>query len=629
MVLFVLYSVVMNRNAKRFPVPLVLTFLVVLTILTVSRVAYRAQKKFADAMVDQTQQQLSTIAVTTAGRLEAFVADHSKSLQSIARNMLSSRVYNSQTLRQTCESGPCRLEGFFDLHSEELISLMLLDEKGVVLFCSPKGHDASEAVGKNISDRPGVAAVLEQHKSYITKPFYDKAGQLALSILEPVNLEAPHARFAGIIERVISIDTLSERFLEPVRFGKNGRAWMFNQEETILSHPNKDVVGLSVSDLIRNMHAQGGHAFDDEALHKHIANDHNHLIKVKQEISGIGASVNYRTGEEEIVAYSRVSIGDERWNLIVSLPLQEISGPINEHAKGLLWLTFWVVVVSAIGAVAFSKSQRRRAQLEAEAKYLKDIAQSANAVRESEQRARELERMVLTKQKMESLGHVAAGIAHEIRNPLSGVNVYLHMLMKVLSNANENSPELLGKCQDYVSQSLSGSRKIELVIKRVMDFSKPSRPILGLVNINTALEDAIELSMVSLKKAGIVLEAHLAHDLLACYADGNMIEQVVLNLINNAAQAMQLLDGPKRIEISSAVTNGSIAIKVSDSGPGVPEHYRDKIFDPFFTTKSDSSGIGLAICHRIVTDHGGSIRVGTSKWGGAEFSIELPHSEHR
>jgi PAS domain S-box-containing protein len=234
-------------------------------------------------------------------------------------------------------------------------------------------------------------------------------------------------------------------------------------------------------------------------------------------------------------------------------------------------------------------------------------------------RAKETERLLRIQDKMTSLGHVATGIAHEIRNPLSGINIYLSTLdrMHEQSEGLEKTSEILKKIQ-------SASEKIESVIKRVMDFSKPSEPEFAMTNINKPIEEAIELASVALRKSGVAITKALAADLPLCNADPHMIEQVILNLITNAAEAMKNFEAEKKIRISSSAENGLIRVTVADSGPGVPEKERGKIFDPFFTTKNGSPGIGLSISHRIIADHGGTMRVFTSKWGGAEFMIEIP-----
>ncbi len=234
-------------------------------------------------------------------------------------------------------------------------------------------------------------------------------------------------------------------------------------------------------------------------------------------------------------------------------------------------------------------------------------------------RARKLERMVSMEDKMVSLGRVAAGLAHEIRNPLSGINIYLTMLKKIL-----DSGEGSHKIPDIIANMQEASLRIDAVIRRIMDFSKPGEPRFILCDIREPMEDAVRLAAVTLRKAGIALESHLAPDKGICRLDPHMIEQVLLNLITNAAEAMQCVTEDKRIDISTSVKARHVVVRVADSGPGIPPHLRSKIFEPFFTTKADSTGIGLSICHRIISDHKGYLRVEESCLGGAEFIIELP-----
>ena len=244
-----------------------------------------------------------------------------------------------------------------------------------------------------------------------------------------------------------------------------------------------------------------------------------------------------------------------------------------------------------------------------------------NAVDISE--AKQLENQLLIKNKMLSLGRVAAGIAHEIRNPLTGINTYLYTI-EDLCQSDRLEPQDMEVIRQILGQIQVASNKIESVIKRVMDFSKPGAPKMVRADINKSLEEAINLSSVTLRKKGIKFETSLSADLPRCYADPHLIEQVVLNLINNAAKAMEKGRGNKIVAITSSAKNNTLSIQVADSGPGVPDDLREKIFDPFFTTTDEGSGIGLNIAQRIVSDHNGSISLHTSRWGGAEFRIELP-----
>ncbi|MCP4022917.1 MAG: GHKL domain-containing protein [Desulfobacteraceae bacterium] len=233
--------------------------------------------------------------------------------------------------------------------------------------------------------------------------------------------------------------------------------------------------------------------------------------------------------------------------------------------------------------------------------------------------SREVEGFLKIQDKMTSLGRVTAGIAHEIRNPLSGIYIYLKALKKIYNQMGD-----INQVVSIIDKIELASKKIESIIKRVMDFSKPGMPSFVMTNLNQYIEDVTKLTAVSLRKSGIKFVKDLDPELTECFAEPHLIEQVVLNLITNAAEAMKDYTGEKIIELRTFRQKDSFTILVKDSGPGIPISRQTKIFDPFYTTKTNSSGIGLSICHRIIQDHQGSLKYSASKTGGAEFIIELP-----
>ncbi len=239
-------------------------------------------------------------------------------------------------------------------------------------------------------------------------------------------------------------------------------------------------------------------------------------------------------------------------------------------------------------------------------------------------RVKELEYMVQAREKMSALGHVAAGIAHEIRNPLSAINIHLATLDRVLHGVENLREEERNSIGAIVKQTHLASKKITSVVQRVMDFAKPTPPRLGRIDVNDVAREVSRISGTEMEERGIALETSLFPDPPACPADPHLLRQVLLNLIQNAAQAMEKTVDPKRIEIRTSFEEGRIVLRVSDSGPGVPPHLWDRIFDPFFTTRGDGHGIGLSFSHRVVSDHGGLLTVGTSRLGGAEFRVVLP-----
>jgi PAS domain S-box-containing protein len=165
----------------------------------------------------------------------------------------------------------------------------------------------------------------------------------------------------------------------------------------------------------------------------------------------------------------------------------------------------------------------------------------------------------------------------------------------------------------------------ESVIQRVLAFFRPGPLRREPFDVNSCVREALEMAKVSLQRTGAQVAVALREDLPLCLGDRHLLAQALINLLTNAAQAMEGTKGEKRIEVTSALEGGYVVVTVADSGLGVPEELREKIFvDPFFTTKKEGTGIGLSITHRVIADHGGFIRLGTSRFGGVLFTIGIP-----
>lgn len=236
-------------------------------------------------------------------------------------------------------------------------------------------------------------------------------------------------------------------------------------------------------------------------------------------------------------------------------------------------------------------------------------------------RAKELERLLMVQDKMASLGHVAAGIAHEIRNPLSGINIYQRVLKK-----NFDKPGKQEKVKRTINEIGVASGKIEAVIKRVMDFTKPCEPRFASMDINKPVHDVLRLANTIYRQSGITINTLLTENLPPCRGESQLIEEVILNLINNSADAMKGQGASKIIQITTFLEDQNLIISVSDNGPGISRKVQERLFEPFFTTKKHSTGIGLSICQRAIADHGGFLRVESNEGHGAKFIIGLPAS---
>lgn len=229
-----------------------------------------------------------------------------------------------------------------------------------------------------------------------------------------------------------------------------------------------------------------------------------------------------------------------------------------------------------------------------------------------------LEQIVLSREKMASLGHVAAGIAHEIRNPLMGIGLTLDNICDCFDQGSE--PELF----DMLAQAREATQAIARVVERVLDFSRPSQLRLQSLDIREPIAAALRLVNTFARKNKVDISTIIPESLPQVLADSQFLVELLVNLLTNSIQAMAAQPNERRVIISVHGGENALAVKIIDSGPGVAAKEAGKIFEPFYTTKGDGSGLGLSICRRIITDHGGTIELTYSHLSGAGFLISLP-----
>ena len=238
-------------------------------------------------------------------------------------------------------------------------------------------------------------------------------------------------------------------------------------------------------------------------------------------------------------------------------------------------------------------------------------------------RYKEMEERAITREKLASLGVMSAGIAHEIRNPLSGITLYASALEHHLDRT-EIDPESRQALSAISRHILEGTERISSVIQHIMNFSKPTPPSFVSTDVNAVVGEAVRLLSSTIRLDKVKIRKSLAAELPPCHGDPTLLRQIIMNLILNSLTAMKEKPERRRLEITTSAENGEILLTISDSGHGVPVHLREKIFDPFFSTKQGGFGIGLSFSRRVLDEHGGRIRTGESRWGGARFDIVLP-----
>ena len=235
---------------------------------------------------------------------------------------------------------------------------------------------------------------------------------------------------------------------------------------------------------------------------------------------------------------------------------------------------------------------------------------------------RRLENSLLQAGKLAAIGQLAAGVAHEINNPLTVINTNAEILKMVLPGRDENyeSVEMIARAGERAAK----------VVRGLLDFARQAHYELKPGAVNDSIEQALELVTYELESANIQVTLNLADELPEPVASWEHLNSVWLNLLLNARDALADAPLPRQLEIrSSAGPQQQVIVTISDNGPGIAAAALSHIFEPFYTTKAPGkgTGLGLATCHRIIEQHHGQIEVVTAPGEGAAFIVHLPTNQ--
>jgi two-component system NtrC family sensor kinase len=238
--------------------------------------------------------------------------------------------------------------------------------------------------------------------------------------------------------------------------------------------------------------------------------------------------------------------------------------------------------------------------------------------KQAEEREKELQKELYLSSRLASIGELAAGVAHQLNNPLTGVLGFSQRLLRKSTDQETN--------QD-LKRIYAEAERAAKVVQNLLTFARRRQPHKQYSDINEMIESALELRVYEMKTSNIEVVTHLAPNLPQTMLDFYQIQEVFLNIILNAEQAMTEASGDGKIIIKTEKNKGYIRISFIDNGPGIPAGKLYKIFDPFYTTKGEEkggTGLGLSVCHGIITEHGGKIYAKSKPGKGTTFFVELP-----
>jgi signal transduction histidine kinase len=228
----------------------------------------------------------------------------------------------------------------------------------------------------------------------------------------------------------------------------------------------------------------------------------------------------------------------------------------------------------------------------------------------------EKNRLLERRNRLAALGEMAAGMAHEIRNPLGGIQLYASLLAKDISDRPAS--------RQLVEKISAGVKRLESLVSHVLHFTREINVSVSEMDLAEIVEQAVELAQPHANAKQIIVNVQGPRPLRAM-ADPVLIGQALLNLLLNAIEAMET---PGQIDVRfqfppEESDARQFHLMIRDRGPGIPAHILDRIFNPFFTTKDSGTGLGLAIVHRVVEAHDGTIIANNADDGGAKFEIRI------
>ncbi len=274
-----------------------------------------------------------------------------------------------------------------------------------------------------------------------------------------------------------------------------------------------------------------------------------------------------------------------------------------------------------------SSFEAMREQLQKAVRELNELAENLEAkVRERTEELNSINQKLYQSDRLASLGQLAASVAHEINNPIAGV-LNLGMLLQRIVGENGIPPERVTEVRNYLNQMVTETTRVGRIVTDLLAFSRRPTPQRADTDLNAVVRQTLSIINHKLHLMGVDLDVRLAEDLPRVRCDGSQMQQVLVNLVLNGAEATHAKE-ERHVRLTTSVNqvNRTVLIEVADNGEGIPPENLARIYDPFFTTKGEGKGVGLglAVVYGIVHSHGGEIRVESTVGAGSLFRVALP-----
>ena len=520
-------------------------------------------------------------------------------------DLVASLFEGREVTRQRAEQMSGSIKKIYGtLAGTPVFELVVFNSKGTVVGIEP--HDPN-TLGRNYAWRNYYHWARENRdptRMYVS-PFMRLEGGLHRgdkAVIVAKGIYGSRGEFQGVVSCNVNFDSLARSHVLPVHIGKNGHAWLVDSDtRMILVDPNGKIAGRS---------------FDESFLHKW---PRLYRLLVSAENGKPGSGWYEYTDPEDprrtvrkLVSYHPVRLGNRLWTLGVATPEREVEAllsPLLQRQEAISTTLLVTIIGGATLLLALLFNWNRTLAVQ--------VLLKTRALGETHSRLESAFDELLTTRKVAAVGHLALGLAHEIRNPLSSIQMNMQMIRKKIEPSgvlSENFSIVDGEIQ-----------RLNRLLNDVLDFARPRPLRLRSVDLTEIVERLLQLVSQRLAERDIRVETDLESPLsLVC--DPEQIQQVLLNLVLNAVEAMEGTERGRRLDITTYSRETRGVILVSDGGPGIPQEKREQLFDPFYTTKTSGGGLGLSILQTIILCHGGTVSVTSEPGHGATFIVALPLS---
>jgi two-component system sensor kinase FixL len=472
--------------------------------------------------------------------------------------------------------------------------MVVIDARGIVQVYNPAcerlfGYQPGEVVGRNVKMLM-PAPYHEQHDDYIGH--YHKSGEKRIIGIgrEVVGLRKDGSTFPmylSVGEGKLDSSSIFVGIIRDVTAERAADQSLREREarlRSILETSPDAIIMIDERGIIESFNISSTRLFGYSAQEV-IGKNVSVLMPEPYQTQHDGYLSHYReTGEKKVIGIGRIVVGRKRDGSTFPMEL-------------------------AVGEVTVSKRRLFTG-------FIRDISERQEAERDF----RELQSELLHVSRLSSMGEMSAALAHELNQPLTAMTNLVNAARRMMEGIEHPQS---AKAREFLDKASAQTMRAGQIIKRLRDFVEKGETHKASEDVNRVVEEAMGLATVGAAEADIRVRSKLAHNLPDVMMDKIQVQQVVLNLVRNAIDAMQT--SPVRdLLVATVLEENMVSVIVSDTGPGLDKDVAERLFQPFVSTKENGMGIGLSVCRSIIEAHGGRIYAKPNPEGGVTFRFDLP-----